>query len=201
MTLAQLRAELQARGFDYLSDTRCNTFLNAAYQVDICEAQDFPFLESSTTGVAPKTISDLRTIETVVDSVQNLKLSPLDRRMITDGIDSDLTTTGSPVYYYLTSGTTVAVYPANTSNSLSIRYWKVPTALSADADEPILPTRYHSLIVDGAVRRAYEDDDEGEMAAAAGAVFQERLSQMAESLMGMQQHDRPQQFIVVTADE
>ena len=151
MTLADLQVELQARGFDYLSTTRQNYYINSAYQIDICEDSDWPFLEVTTTGTAPLTITDLRSIESVIDTTQACKLRPLDRRSITDDYDTSLTTAGSPSFYYLTTATTVSVYPANTTDTLSVRYWKFPAALSAASDTPVVPTRFHPLIVDAAV--------------------------------------------------
>jgi hypothetical protein len=41
MILSDLQAEFQARGFDYLSVTRQNIFLNRAYQ-ETCEGDDWP---------------------------------------------------------------------------------------------------------------------------------------------------------------
>src|SRR3954462_2289412 len=94
-TFSDLRTELSRRGFDYLDSTRLGNFTNDAYLRDICEVQDWPFLEASTSGTAPVTVSDLRTVEYVIDSTNGVKLSPIDRRNLTDWT-VDLTTTGTP---------------------------------------------------------------------------------------------------------
>jgi hypothetical protein len=107
--------------------------------------------------------------------------------------DAVLTTTGTPYYYYLTTGTTVAVYPANTG-SISVRYWKVPAALSAGADVPILPARFHNLIVDGAVGYAYLDVDNYEAATATFDIWRASIAKMRESLL-VGQHDQADDFI------
>lgn len=195
MTLAELRTALQARGFNHLSTTEQERFLNWAYTVDICEAENWPFLSTSTTGTAPVTISDLRTIESVRNTTQKQRIVPLIRSQVID-YDTDLTTSGTAFSYYLSDGTTLATYPANTTDTLSVTYWKVPETLSADGDTPILPSRFHPLIVDGAVRRAYETSDEWDAAEAARQVFEGRLQQMRESLMHMQ-HDAPNQYVSV----
>ncbi len=192
-TLADLRTELAARGFDYLSSTRLTDFLNYAYTVDVSEADAWPFLETSTTGTSPVTVSDLRTIESVIDTTNQVKLRPMDRRHVTD-LDVDLTRTGTPEFYYVTTGNVVATYPVGTG-TLSIRYWKTPTALSADADEPLLPTRFRALIVDAAEVRAYTDDDEADQANIAQQRFLSRLEHMRLSLMG-QQFDRPESMVL-----
>ena len=61
MNLGTARTELQARGFDYLSTARCNTFLNRALYI-LNEQESWPFLETTVSGAAPLTISDLSLI-------------------------------------------------------------------------------------------------------------------------------------------
>jgi hypothetical protein len=194
-TFLQLKSRLMAEGFDYLQSDEIGDYINDGYLRDICEVDNWPFLEASTSGAAPLTVSDLRVIESVVDTTTNVKLLPMDRRTITD-TDTDLTTTGTPFAYYIAGGTAVTTFPAST-NTLSVRYWKVPTALSSDSDEPLIPSRFRSLIVDAAKVRAYENDDESEMADAARARFDARLQEMRASLT-FQQHDRPDQWMVTT---
>jgi hypothetical protein len=67
-------------------------------------------------------------------------------------------TRGRPTYFYRDSQTSIKVYPANTSISLSVRYCKAPADLTG-TDTPIVPADYHDLIVDGAVLYAKKDDD------------------------------------------
>jgi hypothetical protein len=158
---------------------------------------DYPWLESTSTGVAPLSITNLRTIESVVDTTTTSRLSPLDRRNIMES-DSSLSTAGSPVWYYLTTGNTVAVYPSNTTDTLSVRYWKVPTDLTSAADEPGFPARFHHLIVDGAAYYAYLDSDNFEAAASTHDFWLNGRKAMDEQLL-VGQHDQPDDFIVITA--
>jgi len=195
VNLADLATELGARGFDYLTEARRTYFLNQAYLTDICETEEWPFLEATATGNAPLTIADLRVIESVVDENQQVKLTPLTRTAITD-LSPDLDQAGNPESYYLTGGNTVNTWP-NAANSLTFRYHKVPAELSSPTDTPLLPSRWQYLIVEGAVKRAYEDDDEYAAAQAADALFQVRLQAMRDSLLH-QQHDRPSSFILQT---
>ena len=199
MDLSAIQTELQERGFgDVTSTTRLNYWINLAYQVDICEAEDWPFLVTTTTGTAPLAISDLRTVLSVVDSTQDLKLRPMDPSNITDDVDSDLTTVGTPWLYYV-DNLTVRVYPANTTDSLSVRYVKVPTALSAGGDTPVLPARFHYLIVDAAVRRAYRNKDNFEAASMLDGIVEEGLQKMRDAYL-TQQHDAPDDYIVQSAE-
>lgn len=196
MNLGELREELQGRGFDYLPATRQTAFINRAYQ-EMCAEEDWPFLEATTSGNAPLTISDLRTIEAVVDSTNTRRLQPLDRRNILDS-DWTLATTGNPVNYYLTTGTTVNVYPANTSNTIAVRYWSVPAALDDDGDEPVIPSPWHQMIVDGAVAYAYFDSDNFEAAREMLNLWGESKIRMREALL-VGQRDGPDDFISVVA--
>jgi hypothetical protein len=197
VNLGTLRTEVQARGFDYLSNARLDAYINRAY-LDLADSEDWPWLEATTSGTAPLTISDLRTIESVRNSTQSYRLAPLDRRNIMHS-DDDLATTGTPSYYYLTTGTTVAVYPANTSDTIAVRYWKVPTELSVDSDTPAVPTRYHQLLVDGAVVYAYVDSDNFQSANEVLTLVETQKARMREALL-VGQHDAPDDYIHVLAD-
>lgn len=193
MDFSELKTELASRGFDYLSDLRRGYFINRSY-LELCEEQDWPFLEASSSGTAPITVSDLRTISRVIDTTNKYKLRPMDVRNITDE-DTDLTTTGTPSYYYVTSGTVVNVYPANTTNSITVNYWKVPTELSGDDDTLVVPARFHHVIVDGACAYAYLDSDNPEMAGQMASVWEAGKARMVDALLS-QQHDETDDFIV-----
>lgn len=196
MNAEDLTTELASRGFDYLSTSRRLQYVNDAYLLDICETENWPFLRASAEGTAPLTISDLRSLESVIDSTQARKLSPLDPRELTDAFDTDLSTEGSPTFYYLDAESVVSIYPVSTTDNLLVRYWKAPEALTGTAS-PVLPSRFHSLIVDYAVARAYEDSDDMELAQNAKENADGRLARMRESLLGWNR-DLPSEFIAVT---
>jgi hypothetical protein len=195
VNLAELCSGLEQRGFDYLTTPQLEGYVNDAYLVDICEAEDWSFLEATASGAAPLTVSDLRSVEYVIDTTQETKLAPLDRRMLTDDFSATITTTGSPSYYYLDSGTTLRVYPVET-DSLLVRYFKTPPRLSGSAS-PLLPDRFHSLIVDAAAARAYENSDDYELAQNALTNFQSRMQAMREALLDPYR-DGPSEYVVVT---
>lgn len=189
MQLSDLRAEMQARGFDYLSTARCNTYLNVAVQ-EICELEDWPFLLATTTGAAPLTIADLRTVQTVVDVPTNRKLRPSNLGQITDTYPAP-TTTGSPVFYYFTSQNTISVFPVNTAEQIKVTYWKTPADMVADTDVPVIPARYQYAIVDYACGRAFADASDFNEAQAARAEG-DRLVQMMQANLVDPQHDSPE---------
>lgn len=157
LTLSTARDELAARGFDYLSTTRMNLMLNAGKNA-LEDEYPFPWLETTTTGTAPLTISDLKYVLYVVDTSNQNELTGVDVRDVALG-DPTVTTAGTPDSWWLDGAATVRTYPTSTSASLSVRYVKFSPELSADSDTPLIPGRYHLTWIDYAVVRAYEDSD------------------------------------------
>lgn len=101
MTLAEARAEVIARGFDYLTAARINNYLNRSLASLSAEAS-WPWLEGTLTGPAPVALTgavDVRAIQSCVDRNSQNVLVPIDRRTLTDSYP-DLTTVGSPIYWY-----------------------------------------------------------------------------------------------------
>lgn len=191
MNYTELITEVKARGFDYASDTRVGRWVNLAIS-EIVEQQDWPFLQNETTGAAPLTISDLRTIESVEDTTNGVKLEPRDRRELSDTY-IDLDEPGHPLYYFLTDDTTIDTYPR--SGVLRVRYWVSPADLSG-TQTPVIPARYHYGIVDFAVARGYADNDEPERAQAARLEGERVIAMMTNSLLHGQ-HDRPRRMTYV----
>lgn len=185
MTFAELQEEVKARGFEYLSDAtgleRVKRWINLAYQ-ELCEAEDWPFLYADISGLAPLAIADLRSVLSVNSESRSLRW--LDRRVLT-GSGVDLAQRGSPTYWHL-EDRTLLTYPAS-DEVLEVRYVKVPVDLTADADVPVVPARYHDLLVDGAVVRAYKDSDNYEAMAAVRSEYDRALHGMALTL-GWQNH-------------
>lgn len=191
-----LQTELYARGFNYLNDagagtTRAKRWINEAMH-EINDQEDWLFLQTTSTGTAPLTISDLDTVLSVYDSTQQRSLG---RESAGDLVDrfGDLTTTGTPLFYYVTSNT-LNVYPANTTDSLSVRYFKVQTDLSSGSDVPLMPDRYRQAIVEFAAAKAYIDSDNPDMAMVCRQVGQAIVDRMKQSQVD------PQQFIVTSGD-
>lgn len=195
MNFAELVTRFTAQGFDYLQTSEAENYLNDAYLVDICGAADWPFLEATITGTAPLSIPELGAVIYVVDSTQGTKLTPRDPRGLSD-IEPSLTNSGTPRHYYVTGSGTLNVYPLSTSEELQVRYLQIPPRLTGTA-VPVFPERFHSIIVDGAVARAYENSDDFELSQSAEAKFNGRLQKMEETLMNVYR-DGPQNFVEVT---
>lgn len=64
-----------------------------------------------------------------------------------------------PLFWYMFAGT-IHVFPKpNSAHTLTLRYKKRPTNLSADADVPDVPQEFEELIVIGAAYRVHEIND------------------------------------------
>jgi hypothetical protein len=176
MNLPELQEEIKSRGFDFETTPRLTYWLNRAYH-RICESDDWIWLRTTTTGTAPITISDLRSVLSVVDTTHDSILIGMDERTLVER-EGDLTNTGTCDSFYRTGDTTLAVFPADTTSSLKVTYIKVPTDLSATNQTPAIPTRYHYLLVDGAVLEAYKDTDNLDAAGALEQSFQAGIRDM-----------------------
>lgn len=163
MDFSTLQTELFAFGFDDWNDagtglTRAKRLLNESYK-RICDAEPWVFLETTASGTAPLTVSDVRQVLAVTDNTQDRNLRYVAREHL-ERLYPDLPETGVPYYWYFASETQIGVYPANTSDTIEVLYLKNPTDLSASGDTPVIPTRFHFLIVLGAAMdaHAYKDN-------------------------------------------
>lgn len=184
MTLAELKTELAARGFDYLSDTRRGLFINQA-RAELDDLFLWPYRLTIATGASPLTVSDLGVIESVLDTANSsVALSAVEWSGLA-GLDT--TTTGTPSRFYVDNGV-VRTYPAG--GTLSVRHFKIPPDIS-DSQQPLAPARFHDVIVDIAARNAYFDRDNPDAANALQAKIDRRVAQMVDSLLGGQQVQGP----------
>lgn len=181
MDFTALKAEFTARGFDYLSATRQNQYVNRGYHW-ICEQAQWPFLFTSATGAAPLTVADLREVQSVQTTVNEAQLEQFDVEDVLR-IDPSLNDTGNAAFWYATSSTVIAVWPPNAGPNIKVYYVKVPVDLSAGGDIPLVPTRYHLSIVDYAVKLAYEDSDNFAAAQALQQKIDGDMTKMTQTLL------------------
>lgn len=179
-SLAQLRTQLRARGFDYLTDDPAvDQLLNEAYQ-EICDLEDWPFLQVTLAGAAPLTIADLGTVTSVYSTGQRTPL-PLTTYDELIRCQMDIAQTGSPSRYWVDGETIIRAWPVG--GTLSVRYIKNPALLVNDSDEPIIPARFRDVIVTGAARIAAMDESAGQDQAALDAEYTRRLQIMRDKLL------------------
>lgn len=186
MTYAELKAELAARGFDFL-DARLGTYINSA-AAELDETELWPYREDFEVGTAPLAISDLGTIEQVINtSRSSLSLDPAEYGDLVAWY-GDLSVDGTPTYFYVAwpSGVpTVATFPEST-DTISVQYYRVTAEMVGAADTPASPSRWHKLIVDMAVREAYRDSDNHGAAEGLQVQIERDLARMRNALFSAQ---------------
>lgn len=178
--LAAIRTEVFSGPYAYLNDsgtqaTRVDYWINQAYH-ELCDVADWPFLEATSSGASPLTISDLGSVVNVVGP-DYLTLNPIGYDDVTRVAGGALSTSGSAVYYYITGGTVINAYPVP-SGSLSVRYIKKPTDLSTATDVPLVPAEYRDIIAIGALRRAALDNQSWQAADGYQREWQKRVDGM-----------------------
>ena len=125
MNLGEARAELGARGFDYVAAGRMNLMLNRA-MTDLEDAYPWPWLKTAVTGAAPLTIADLKYVRSVYDDRQNEMFG------IDDDDDIDITQTGTPINWWIDdtgTDTTLRVWPVGDA-TLTVSYYATDSTLS-----------------------------------------------------------------------
>lgn len=96
-----------------------------------------------------------------------------------DSDDEDIHERGEPDewYYY---AETIRVYPEpDAAYTLTLRYYKKPTILSADADVPELPSEFEELLVVGAAYRVLQVKDNYDQA----AILQNKYDEILQKLV------------------
>jgi len=162
VTFKQLQEEVVARGFENIAtdtggEARIKRWINQAYR-EIIDTRAWAFLEATKEGLTPLAIADLGHVLSVTDVTHETLLSYVERAVLLHW-DPALTGKGSADRWYLESGTTLKVYPADAASTFLVRYLKEVADLVADGDEPVIPAAYHGVIEDGAVVRAYKTTD------------------------------------------
>lgn len=146
MILSAARTQLERMGAGRLAGdtTTEDYYLNQAKNW-IEDKDDWVWLETTTTGSSPLTVSDLRKVIYVADTTNDRLLKEADLIDIARR-DPGINDVGQPSHFYLDGLTSLKVWPSQTV-TLSVRYLKYSPELTA-ADSPLIPTRYHNLWVD-----------------------------------------------------
>lgn len=197
MNFTELKAEVVARGFDYLPDTRVGQYVNWAYG-ELIDAELWPFRYLSQTGTANGGVISSVTRPGPIILVHDVSVSPyrvleyLDDSELDRGRDRNQTGTPTNWFTYRVGETlTIQAWPAG--GTIEIYYYATAAELTG-TDTPIVPTRYHDVLVDMAVQRAYRDADNHEAATAVQADIERRVDMMRNALL-IEHVDGPQDFI------
>lgn len=96
----------------------------------------------------------------------------------------DVTTSQGPPIRYSLEGTQLRFWPRPASTTV-IRVGYFDTAevtMAADTATPPIPDRYHTMLIDGALTRAYQDDGNMEQAGGHQARFDKALANLLHEL-------------------
>lgn len=188
MNLGEIRAEVESRGYDYVSDSRLNLWIKQGYRW-VCSLEPWPFLETTISGQAPLTVADLSQLLHV--SSEDRVLRGADYRDIKDR-DPNLDDVGTPEFWYLT-GDTINTWPTS-SEVLEVRYVRKPAELSSDSDVPLIPEAHHPILVDYAVMAGLKDNDEYEQAQGLRAVIDAQVQDLRDQIM-VRNYQNPQTLV------
>lgn len=188
MDLQTMRTEVQARGFSHVTSTYIDRWINLTMQ-DVNNRYPWPYLETSTSGASPVTVSDLGHVLTVNDITDRIPLQWRDIRILKE-YSPALSDTGNPRFWYRdgTASNVIRTYPVN-ANTIEIRYHKTAADLAADGSSPLMPTAFHYILVEGACMRAYRRANELAAAADAAGEVEVGISKMAALLLPPQYNE------------
>ena len=207
MTLDEMYTEMELYGFDDLEDSQKLTLLNEAY-FDIATREPWPFLEAVKTIIVPdaqtqitnnalvtNNVTDVNSVLSFTDTTNMITMTP-ERADIIEKEYIVAADTGTPTKYYFV-GDEVMVYPATTgSTTYRLYYTKTPVAAVTASTEFYLPARHHSIIVYGALVKAFLVNDDPQSGVFQN-MFESRYQQMRADVW-MNQYDRPERIGVIT---
>ena len=186
MTLDEMYDEMDLYGFDDFEDSQKLTLLNEAY-FDIVTREPWPFLEMIVPDItAPSGVeqitnnalvtnspSDVNAVLSMVDTTNAITMVP-ERGDVIEKNYKPLSDFGTARAYYFV-GDELYVYPP-TLGSVTYRlyYTRVPQRATTTSDTFLIPARHHSIIVYGALVKAFLVNDDPQ-----AAVFQNMFEQRA----------------------
>ena len=221
MTLDEMYAQMSLYGFDDFSDDQKLLLLNEAY-LDICTREPWPFLEKRvdllvpngvdhvtnntavTVTAADGTISygltDLDSVLSFIDQKNRVVMVP--ERL--DVIEKNFVVNNLNVFperYYFV-GEEMYLYPgARNDTTYELTYIVRPvkitdTGQDSDSDAYLIPSRHHSVLVYGALVKAFLVNDDPQ-AAVFQNMYEQRYQQMRNNLW-LNQYDRTDRVHVLT---
>lgn len=225
MTLDEMYTEMELYGFDDFDDSQKLTLLNEAY-LDIATREPWPFLEKALAFTAPDGLSqftsggsfriinsnsvldnsaslidateyNLNSVLSFIDMKNNVVMTPERTDVIEKNYKVNQLTTYPDKYYFV--GEDLFVYPSvsgDTAYRLYFLQTPVPATSATDSAAFFVPARHHSVIVYGALVKAFLVNDDPQ-----AAMFQNMLEsryQQMRSDVWMNQFDRTERVHVLT---
>ena len=202
MTIDQMFTEMDLYGFEDFDDDSKLILINEAY-FDIVTREAWPFMEDRAIIVQPSADdtlnvpTDFQAVLSLVDTTNNIVLGPERNDVIEKNIRLNADS-GSPNKYYFV-GETLYLYPSdNTGSTYRLYYIKAPETLTTSSVEAdiLIPARHHSIIVYGALVKAFLVNDDPQ-ANTFQNMFETRYQQMRSDVW-MRQYDRTERVHIVT---
>jgi len=202
VTIDQMFTEMDLYGFEDFDDDAKLILINEAY-FDIVTREAWPFMEGLATIAQPSADDTLnvptnfQAVLSLVDTDNNIVLEPERNDVIEKNVRLNADS-GSPTKYYFV-GETLYLYPSdNTGTTYRLYYIKAPSTLTVDSvvADILIPARHHSIIVYGALVKAFLVNDDPQ-AAVFQNMFESRYMQMRNDVW-MRQYDRPERIHVIT---
>jgi len=191
VTLDDMYTEMELYGFDDLEDAQKLILLNESY-FDVVTREPWPFLEALSTIVVPSGQSQItnntlvvpnptnvNSVLSFIDTSNNIVMTPERVDVIEKAYFLSLDTSISSVYYFL--GDELMIYPASSGSTYRLLYTKTPVAATTTSDTFYIPSRHHSIIVYGALVKAFLVNDDPQ-ATVFQNLFEARYQQMRSDL-------------------
>ena len=217
MLLDDMYTEMELFGFDDFDDSQKLLLLNEAY-FDIVTREPWPFMEkmveftvpSGTTQITNnpvltmivnnqtltnQSITDVNSVLSFTDITHNVIMVPQRTDTIEKNYKINNLTTYPEFYYFVDEN--IFVYPAvSGTTTYRLFYVRTPVAATTTSDTFLIPARHHSVIVYGALVKAFLVNDDPQ-AAAFQNMFEQRYQQMRNDAW-MNQYDRTDRVHVLT---
>lgn len=207
MTLDEMFDEMDLYGFDDFEDSQKLTLLNEAY-FDIVTREPWPFLEAiepitvpngvtqiTNNPVVSPQITDLNSVLSFTDTTNDIVMVP-ERGDVVEKNYRVVNDDSTPSVYYFV-GENMFIYPATAGQTVyRLYYTRIPSAATTTSDTFLIPARHHSIIVYGALVKAFLVNDDPQ-AAAFQNMFEQRYQQMRNDLW-LNQYDRTERVHVLT---
>jgi len=211
MTLDDMYTEMDLYGFDDFEDAQKLLLLNEAY-FDVVTREPWPFMEkvieltvpSGTTKVTNNSFanspSDLNAVLSFTDITHDVIMIPERGDVVEKNYKINNLNVYPERYYFV--GEDLYLYPAPTGDTTyRLYYVRVPIAATdtgqdTDSNTFFIPSRHHSIIVYGALVKAFLVNDDPQ-AAAFQNMFEQRYQQMRNDAW-MQQYDRTDRIHILT---
>lgn len=201
MAAASTYKEIQDRVLDQISKSdattrnRIKNWINLGYHNFVLR-ELWPFRETTDTialvqGTQEYTLSsefsnlDSNSIQSVTIQGTNLRKLPFVAYNQLQASQPDLDFEGQsvPTMYYLRAGK-IGFWPVpNGTDTISVDYYKTPTELSADADEPIIPVGYREALVQYALSLEHDFNTDPDLAQKAMNTYENILTSARNNLL------------------